>query len=619
MTPRFIGFRWTPTDAKGERRARAMGARLGEDAWMQVLNRRGVLFFLHRESAEEAILLPHEFGFIVGPLFDRETDAPVNAFSGLEAEALAVKGGASLTNQFWGPYCAILHNCGYDFLHVLRDPGGGAPVYAHVGGELSCVFSEAEDFIAVWDEPIVCDEGMLEAYLVQPRLVTRRTALAGVSEVLAGERLTWGRTSFERALAWRPDRVEPCLDGDDFEAAAKGLRVSVEASARAWSNWARMRRAIIAHRLSGGLDSSIVLAALAGAPARGDIICFNEVPRGAPEGDERPQARDAAALHGCELVEVEARPEDVDYAAILAAPLPARPTHSEFSCASSVLGGAIAARGARLVSSGQGGDQVLHRSRSLLAAVDAARDGLAPGVWFDIARDAARLARTPIWSLFEAMLAHGLLRKPLSAYNPVFAQASLAAVQACACAQEEWRKHPWTAIAAHSTPARAARLFHVADLAYYHQPSALSRQFMMAPVLASQPVVETVLSIAPYRMTQGGADRALARAAFADMLPPSVRARSTKGDTTRFHARVLERQLPLLREVLLGGFLVSRGLVDKSRIETTLARAWVADGAVKGALMAAFMAEAWLRRFERALEARRGADACAAIDAAHSS
>src|SRR5690606_11897165 len=136
-----------------------------------------------------------------------------------------------------------------------------------------------------------------------PRLVTRRTALKGVSEVLAGERLTWGRTTFERALAWRPDRIEPRFEGDNCEVAAKGLRASVEASAQAWSTWARIRGNAIAHRLSGGLDSSIVLAALAAIPDRGEIICFNEFPSGAPEGDERLQAREAAALHGCELVE----------------------------------------------------------------------------------------------------------------------------------------------------------------------------------------------------------------------------------------------------------------------------------------------------------------------------
>lgn len=619
MSPRFIGFRWTPTDAKGERRAGAMAAKLGEGAWTQVMNRRGVLFLLHRESVAEAMLLPHEFGFIVGALFDRQESAPAAAFSGPEAEALVVDGGASLTTRFWGAYCAILHNRGYDFLHLLRNPSGAAPVYAHVGEELSCVFSEAEDFIAVWDEPIECDEDMLGAYLVQPRLVTRRTALKGVSEVLAGERLTWGRTTFERALAWRPDRIEPRFEGDNCEVAAKGLRASVEASAQAWSTWARIRGNAIAHRLSGGLDSSIVLAALAAIPDRGEIICFNEFPSGAPEGDERLQAREAAALHGCELVEVEARPEEVDYAAILTAPLSVRPTHSEFSCASTILGDAIAARGARLVSSGQGGDQVLHRSRSLLAAVDAARDGLAPSAWFNIAYDTARLARTPIWSLFAPALAHGLLRKPLDAFNPVFAQASFTPPQACACAREEWRNHPWAAIAARSTPARAARIFHLADLTYYHQPSALSRRFMMAPVLASQLVVEAALSVAPYRMTQGGVDRGLARAAFADILPPSVRARSTKGDTTRFHARVLERQLPLLREVLLGGLLISRGLVDKSRLEIALSQATIADGAVKGALMAAFMAEAWLRRFQSALSARRCADQLGLNDAAHSS
>ena len=614
MSARFIGFRWMPGEAKAERRARAMAARLPEKQWRAVLNRRGVLFLLHRPSELDAIILPHEFGFVSGPLFDRETSAPVNSFRGHDAETLAVDGGAALIGRYWGAYCAILHNRGYDFLHVLRDPAGGAPLYAHVGGDVSCVFSDTEDFIAIWDEPLACDESMVRAYLVQPRLVTRRTGVAGVTEVLAGERLTWGRTSFERTLAWRPG-IGPLDNMTDLDAGVRTLRARVESSALAWSGWSRRRGGVVGHRLSGGLDSSLVLAALAAAPDRGEIVCFNEFPEDAPEGDERAQAREVAARHGCELVEVQARPEDVDYAAILTAPLPARPTHSEFSCASMVLSDAIAERNVSLVSSGQGGDQVLHRSRSLLAAVDAARDGLAPGAWLGIACDAARLARTPIWSVCGALVRHGLLRKPIDAFNPVFAQATLATPDACACARQEWKEHPWAEIVARSTPARAARLIHLADLAYYHQPSALSRQFTIAPVLASQPVVEAVLSIPPYRMTPGGVERGLARAAFADVLPANVRTRSLKGDTTRFHARVLERQAPLLRQVLLDGLLVKRRLVDRTRLEAALARAAMADGAVKGALMSAFMAEAWLYRFERALEARCAHLAC---DGGHS-
>ena len=108
-------------------------------------------------------------------------------------------------------------------------------------------------------------------------------------------------------------------------------------------------------------------------------------------------------------------------------------------------------------------------------------------------------------------------------------------------------------------------------------------------------------------MTQGGQDRSLARAAFAADLPETIRARSHKGDTTRFHNRVLERQLPLMREMLLGGELARRGLVDRERLEAVLSRDVIADGGLKGALMSTFVAEAWLQRFKARTVARGAA------------
>jgi hypothetical protein len=239
------------------------------------------------------------------------------------------------------------------------------------------------------------------------------------------------------------------------------------------------------------------------------------------------------------------------------------------------------------------------------------RDGVAlPGL-LDISCDTARLARLPVWSVFAAMVAHGLLRKRVSAFNPVFAKASLATTRALSVAQSEWLQHPWAGAIARASPARAMRMLHAADLSYYFQPSSLTQAFTTAPVPASLPVVETALPVAPYVMTLNGADRGLVRMAFADLLPAEVRARPLKGDTTRFHACVLERQLPFIRSLLLDGELVRRGLVRKDKLAAALAPAHVIDGAVKGAVMSAFLAEAWLQRLNVAVQ-RRSASAHAA-------
>ncbi|GIK49885.1 MAG: asparagine synthase [Alphaproteobacteria bacterium] len=618
MTPRLIAFRWTPAERAPARRGRALAARLGEQEWKKILDWRGVLAFAHVACLGDVTVLPAEFGLVAGPLLSRETGTPVSSLSGVDAEALAATGGAELFSKYWGPCCALLHDRGYDFFHALRDPGGGAPLYVHRSPGLHCLFTAADDFLALSDAPVGCNETILGVYMVQPGILTRRTAIEGVEELLAGERLTLGRSSVERDFVWRPEHRRGCSEIADFDAAATALRQAVRESAKAWIglNAARGGRPI-AHRLSGGLDSSIVLAALHQEGGREtEIVCFNEYPEATPEGDERVLARAAAQHAGRELVEHESRAANFDYAHVLTAPLPVRPTHSEFSHASTSLADAIDARGARIVTSGQGGDQVLHRRRSAAIAVDAALDGVGLSRYFAIARETAMLARTPIWSVFAETIARRI-RPHVSLFNPAFAKAVLASPGAVALAHAEWSDHPWKSMLLRQTPARAARAMHIGDLSYYHEVSEVTCRFMTAPVLASQPVIETALAIPPYVMTQGGFDRALARAAFADLLPEIIRSRSHKGDTTRFHNRVLERQLPLMRELLLGGELARRKLIDAAAVESALKRDVIADGALKGALMSAFMAEAWLRRFVERTSSRsagpvHGAEAPAA-------
>lgn len=605
MTPRFIVFRWTPAQRDPSRRGRALAAKLNSEEWKKVLDWRGVLAFVHVASLEDVIVFPSEFGFIAGPLFRRGDGERVTAVSGPKAEELITTGGAALFSEFWGPCCALLHNRGYDFFHVLRDPGGAVPLYVRSAPSLHCIFTDPDDFLACWDEAVSSDETMLSVYMVQPRILTRRTAIAGVEEVLAGERLTLGRSSDERSFVWRPKRPDPAKEITDPAIAASALRSAVFESAQAWVGYNASRGSPpIVHRLSGGLDSSIVLAALNNAAkSDAEIVCFHEFPEATPEGDERRLARTAAQYARRALIEHETRPDDFSYAQILHAPLPVRPTHTEFSHANRTLGDAIAARGARIVTSGQGGDQVLHRRRFAEIAVDAAFDAVGVGRYLEIASDTARLARIPIWSVF-AKTAVRAVRPQASFFNTAFSRAVLASANAVTLAHAEWDAHPWAETLRRETPARAARAMHLADLSYYHEVSEVTRRFVTAPVLASQPVIETVLSIPPYVMTAGGFDRALARAAFENVLPDEIRWRSHKGDTTRFHNRVLERQMPFVRTLLLDGELTRRGLVDRLEMERALKRDFIADGAVKGALMSACMAELWLRRFTERLAAK---------------
>lgn len=600
-----FALRWTPADSAAERSARAIAEHLKCAAtWTTLIDRRGVLLMHVEEGEWPRLVLPDEMGAVFGPLFRRVEGGSeaVETVTEAMADAMIESGGRVLAEAYWGGYAAVLHDRGRDLLHIVRDPAGGGAIHFAERGAVKMLFTRLGDFIAIEENPEF-DEGMLCAFLVQPRLVTSRCAIAGVREILAGERVTLSRDETQVEPLWRPVK-RPAFSSRDFAEAAEGLRGAVLESARAWLGAPFVRGRPVAHRLSGGLDSSIVLCALKTAGA-GEIVCFNEYPSGAPEGDERENARAAAARFGVPLREIEAHPEHVDYRRLSSIEPGARPSHAELSFADPTLRAAIEESGARAVFSGQGGDQVFHRARTPFIAADALRDGVSLRTLGAIAFDTARLARVPVWTVAGAMMLHGVLRKPVSPYNDIFAQGSFAAREAAAIAREEWARHPWAADMRRTGPARAMRMAHVADLQYYHQRSAITSALLSAPVLASQPVVEFCLSAPPWLMTWGGTDRSLARAAFAADLPEAIARRTHKGDTTRYHARVLARQLDVLRGWLIDGELAARGLIDREAVRAALRTDALAAGPARSALLTAFLAELWMRRFRELVGAAK--------------
>ena len=114
-----------------------------------------------------------------------------------------------------------------------------------------------------------------------------------------------------------------------------------------------------------------------------------------------------------------------------------------------------------------------------------------------------------------------------------------------------------------------------------------------------------MLSIPPYIMIEGGIDRSLERAAFAEFIPTELGQRTRKGDATQYHTKVLERNLPFVRELLLEGELAHHELLDHDALKRVLAGAWMTDGLVKANVMTCVLAEAWLQRLGAARQRAR--------------
>jgi asparagine synthase (glutamine-hydrolysing) len=160
--------------------------------------------------------------------------------------------------------------------------------------------------------------------------------------------------------------------------------------------------------------------------------------------------------------------------------------------------------------------------------------------------------------------------------------------------------HAWLDDLRWTPPARVLRIHQFMQALSYFDEAALPGGARTQPLLLSQPIMETCLRIPPYVMTEGGQERALARAAFADLVSTEVAQRVAKGETTRYFVSVLAANATWIREILIGGRLVDAGIVDGAALDTALTRDWRQDAVSADGLYALVAAECWLRNLETA-------------------
>ncbi|MBN8843580.1 MAG: hypothetical protein J0H88_10060 [Sphingomonadales bacterium] len=192
----------------------------------------------------------------------------------------------------WGNYLELMADQA-EGLTISRAPITGMPLYwlEAAGGVL--LFSHLE-LIEGLDVALSVDEEYLRYLLSFSNFRTARTGLSGAQELLPGTALILGRGIPATETFWSP---WPHARGRVGESDAPMLlEQRIRACVTAWAN----SRDSIVVELSGGLDSSIVAAALAQG---GHTFSAATIATASPDGDERRFARAVAKSCGIDLVE----------------------------------------------------------------------------------------------------------------------------------------------------------------------------------------------------------------------------------------------------------------------------------------------------------------------------
>lgn len=547
-------------------------------------------------------------GLVCGALFDR-SGAPVGDFDARTDGAVVASAGAHLVEACWGSWVAILRgpaSSGSGAV-ALRAPVGTLRLFHLCRRGIDLWASDIED-AAHAAGPLALDRATAAAALLHRVLTLNATGLDGVTGILGGQRATVRRDGLALDWPWRPAAGWRESRLDDAGEAASVLRADVETAVRAWA----AGRERILHRLSGGLDSSIVLGCLARAEPHPELACLTyfiapgtvgsaAAPRSlaaALLGDERGYARLAAEAAGAPLLERERRPGAVDLPALLSAHRTARPSWLAFSPDVDRMDVEIVRElGADAVFTGRGGDAMFFAAPGAWPAIDEASErGLRPRL-VGHALDAARESGRPAWPILRTAAWRGLLRRcppHLTAHRGVTRMAS---ADALALAAPERIAPPWSPLIEGLPPGKTEQLHAVFAGNHYAEPFARGRAAAVVDPLLSQPVVESVLRIPAATLAPGGVSRGLARRAFADLLPQQIAARRTKAGGDAFVATVARIHMLFIRELLIGGALERLGLLERGALEAGL-QEHLQRGTLGDAILHAVGVECWARSWD---------------------
>lgn len=598
---RYLALIWNPADHEISASAHPLIERMSAApaSWQRALHEEGVVVFHAglNEGASETRVLEGDSGVVLGRIFARAGTPARPAFDPAETAAVVASGGKRLFEHYWGRYVAIVRSSRTGEVYVLRDPLGQMPCMLTSYRGVSIVFSDLEDCLRLGVLKFTVNWSYVAGLLANSGLTTRATALNEVSDVQLGERVRFSGDTLERSIEWHPFEIARTRQIESVDEAARQLRATTRECIHAWASC----YSGLIHNLSGGLDSSIVLACLKDAPTCPAITCLNYYGDG-PSEDERQYARLVARHFGAELIESPLVPADVRLDRITTLRRSARPWYYIYELEHGELETRLAAQtGANGLFSGSGGDGIFYQARAELAVADYLFDhGCGSGL-LRSAVDAAQVSGKSIWPLLAKALRSRVLPRR---FNPITEggrpeRTLVNADVLRAAARSTEFEHPWfTRKQTRGVPPGV--LWHVSTVsippAYYTSfgPEVTPERTM--PLL-SQPLVELCLRMPSYLLIRSGRDRAIARMAFAADLPETTVRRTGKGRVDQYVRNIVDTNIEFLREFLLDGLLVRRGLLNRDRLDLYLTRdRSPADFQYSEILHEHLCIEAWLRR-----------------------
>lgn len=507
------------------------------------LSLSGVKVYLGKETPFLAV---PNVGLVIGQVFPNRGKDPS---SGQLSYAGRPNPERFLLKSCWGEYIAILGGLrNGEPCRILRDPSGGVQCIYSLNGRCGFVTSDVSIAEALGLYARQVDWDAITHSLVFPYWRGTRTALRGIRELLPGCMMHVSGSRVVEQTAWSPwDFVGADQRHHCPAEAASSVREAVTTSVSAWAN---LDRSVLLE-LSGGLDSSIVGTCLRDTETR-VTCCTLTTPLSGT--DERPYARHVASLLGQRLhtLQICAETLNLEFQPPADAVMPGMtPVQEQVDAA---LTAAAEHHGARSFMSGAGGDTVFCLLGNASPAADAFRQA-GPRAGFIAVHNISAMHGCTLPRAI-GLTARKLLRgaKPSRPANLAFLDQGAGLI--------EPMPHPWLDATDDSNIGDREWVAALAGTQCYPDGTARNRVRPVRFPLLSQPVMEACLRVPTWMWVTYGRNRAIARDAFADKLPPAILNRKSKGSYVPFAGMLYARHRMHMLRFLEHGQLASQGLLD---------------------------------------------------------
>lgn len=564
------------------------------------------LIFFHAYNntwGRETIQLHNNYGIIAGTVFKRANTGVSKKISSQLSEKdtnVIVKSmGRSITRDYWGNYVSIVISDDNSSCTVISDPSGIMPVYIYVSDDYVLIFSEADHFSKLNLGKLSFNKNYIAAALKYGPLSSDETGIEQITKLRPGESLNVSQSgALKKQFYWKSS--DYCKVGEikNPRDAAEFIKETTIGCVQSWGSMFNR----ILHRLSGGLDSSIVLASLMTGAERPNITCVNYFSDGA-SADERKLARLVAQKYSVKLIEIEQDPSNIQLSDLKKMPLsPEMPPWIALLEKDDIENNLLIEHCAESIFDGEGGDALFHQYGRRCVDDYFRRNGFG----FSFIKESflyGRMTRQSVWNILSSVVQRRNNRMEdefRSEMNQISILQPLISKRYYDSIDISDRYCSWMGDYENIPLAKTLQAFSLHDTPLFLTPSPNNRYLPVTSPLFSQPLIEAILQIPTHLFCWPGVDRGLARYAFKDLLPPEVILRQSKGAVGRFRLKAFEKNREEIVRTVLNGSLSDMGLLDKERF-TEYTASGSASYDLGWQLLALLQVEHWLKSWSPAV------------------